>query len=180
MTDVDFDAVAVRWLPEGLSRSVSTVNATQFLELRSWEITRSPELWGICVALTWLGALDGQASEAPASGWRGWPSRRQAAVEAAVSGGMADAAPFPEGWWWAAVDPYDSLGLSEAWWAAQGSAVYNRSYHQGVSVALRWAIGHPVEPIAFAPVRYEDFSAVPEEYREAHARLLGEMWLTYL
>ena len=179
MDVASFDAVAVRWLPAGVPRSLSMVTVTQFTALSSFEITRSPELWGMCVALRWLGAPAGAESEAPTTGWRGWPSARQMLMQAIVASLLADAAPFPEPAWWAKIDPGQELGLDEGWWADRVAGQFDRSYHHGVAVALLWASGRTVDPIVFAPIRYEDFSFVHEEYRQAHARSLSEMWLKY-
>lgn len=175
-----FDAVAVRWLPEGVPRSLSMVTATQFTSMSSYEITKSPELWGICEALRWLGAPDGADTNGPTTGWRGWPSVRQMLVEAVMAGLLADGEPFPEPAWWAKIDPAHELAVDEGRWAERAAGQLNRSYHHGASIALLWASGRTVDPIMLAPIRYEDFSRVCEEYRQAHARRISEMWLKYI
>lgn len=162
-------------VPEWVRPPLRAVARVEDFMLRLYGRTKSPEVLGSWVCLSWLGAADGERTNAPFA--RCLPTEVAAFRKLRIADRVAEGYRCPSPSWWAArgIEPGDRLTAAQ--WDEQIYNPHDRAHAHGVRVALGWLLGeldlHEVEHMA--PIHFEDGRRIDPADRELYAERLREL-----
>lgn len=165
----------LRAVPRWVRPPLHAVARVEDFTLRLYGRTKSPEVLGAWISLSWLGAANGAQTSGPFG--VGWPTEVAAFRKLRIADQLAEGCPYPSSAWWASrgVEPADRMSVER--WNEQAAHPVDRAHAHGVRVALGWLLGELDlhEASLMAPIHFEDGRLIGQGDRELYANRLREL-----
>lgn len=162
-------------VPGWVRPPLRAVTRVEDFTLRLYGRTKSPEVLGSWICLSWLGADEGERTNAPFG--RCLPTEVAAFRKLRIADRIAEGFRYPAASWWASfgIEPVDRLSVEQ--WDEQVYNLHDRAHAHGVRVALGWLLGElDLDEVGhMAPIHFEDGLRVDPAERELYANRLREL-----